>query len=104
MCGDFIYSRSSHDFRWCSCGNVSIDNGPHVVGFYGSNHLKMNFAIKSMVANTVMEIKIPHSRNSEHFLRQDYNNSIDKYGVIEDESFTDEDLIAAKAKIDLIKG
>lgn len=26
-CGDIIYSRARHDFRWCGCGEVAIDGG-----------------------------------------------------------------------------
>ena len=24
-CGDLIYSRARHDFRYCSCGEIAID-------------------------------------------------------------------------------
>jgi len=27
ICGDFVWSRHTHDMRWCSCGNVAIDGG-----------------------------------------------------------------------------
>lgn len=26
-CGDIIESKSTHDFKICSCGNVSVDGG-----------------------------------------------------------------------------
>jgi len=26
-CGDEIYSRARHDFRWCSCHSVAVDGG-----------------------------------------------------------------------------
>lgn len=28
-CKDFIRSRNRHDYRSCSCGNVSVDGGSH---------------------------------------------------------------------------
>jgi hypothetical protein len=28
LCGDTIESTHTHDFRTCSCGNVSVDGGP----------------------------------------------------------------------------
>ena len=29
LCGDVIESRSRHDLRWCRCGEVFVDGGPH---------------------------------------------------------------------------
>lgn len=26
-CGDKVWSRHAHDFRWCKCGKVAIDGG-----------------------------------------------------------------------------
>lgn len=26
-CGDIIESTHTHDFKWCSCGNVAVDGG-----------------------------------------------------------------------------
>ena len=27
VCGDIIESKSRHDFKWCSCGNIAVDGG-----------------------------------------------------------------------------
>lgn len=27
LCGDIIESRTTHEFRWCSCGAVAVDGG-----------------------------------------------------------------------------
>ena len=27
FCGDIIESKSTHDFKWCSCGRVFVDGG-----------------------------------------------------------------------------
>ena len=26
-CGDTLFSRARHDFRYCSCGEVAVDGG-----------------------------------------------------------------------------
>lgn len=26
-CGDVIESKTTHDFKWCSCGSVAVDGG-----------------------------------------------------------------------------
>jgi hypothetical protein len=27
LCNDEIESKFTHDFKWCSCGNVAVDGG-----------------------------------------------------------------------------
>ena len=27
ICGDVIESTYTHDFKWCSCGNLAVDGG-----------------------------------------------------------------------------
>lgn len=29
LCGEYVRSRNKHDYRSCSCGNLSVDGGSH---------------------------------------------------------------------------
>ena len=37
ICDEIIYSRHTHDFRWCSCGNCAVDGGPSYLRRVGEN-------------------------------------------------------------------
>ena len=38
VCKDIIYSRSQHDFHWCTCGNTAIDGGNEYVRISAKSH------------------------------------------------------------------
>jgi len=42
-CGVAVYSRARHDFRYCKCGNVAVDGGPHFLGSSDSNYMQVSY-------------------------------------------------------------
>lgn len=71
-CGDTIYSRSRHDFRWCSCGSCAIDGGQ-------KDYIKvtgMDFSYTTLDLENV----------SLSDLYNDWSKSINKYGLIQNKS------------------
>lgn len=69
-CGDTIYSRARHDFRWCSCKSCAIDGGQNdyikTTGNPGTYEL-IDIEVKGITLQTMF---------------QDWNKSIDKLGLI----------------------
>ena len=73
-CGDIIYSRAQHDFRWCSCCGCAIDGGFDYVKIIGTPS-----------TYEVMTIDILESKDDEEvkkILFDDWNRGKDKYGII----------------------
>jgi len=67
-CKDIIFSRTTHDFRWCSCGKVAIDGGfdyTRIIGNYGDF--------------TNLEIEIKQTKSE---LICDYITGTDNFGLI----------------------
>lgn len=87
MCGDIIYSRARHDFRYCTCGNIYIDGG--------FDYCKIGFIYKDKHESKKINIDI----NNKGELFNDWNKHQDKYGLIKDPKYTKENLIVAKAKV-----
>ncbi len=40
-CGDEIWSRSRHDFRWCSCEKTFVDGGREYLRYGGSAKIEV---------------------------------------------------------------
>ena len=73
-CGDIIYSRSQHDFHWCSCESCAIDGGFDYYRIVG-NVEDWEFA----------EIKILEDKSDNEvkkILYNDWNLNKNKYGTI----------------------
>ena len=68
-CGDTIYSRALHDFRWCSCKGCAIDGGLDYIRVVGENY-------KMEDLNLILTRKQ---------LYEDWNSTADKLGVIKNE-------------------
>lgn len=71
LCKDVIYSRATHDFRWCSCSSTFVDGGLDYIrtgSYAGSSKVK-----KILVAA------------SEDELFNDWNLKINKFGLIKHE-------------------
>lgn len=64
-CGDTVYSRTRHDFRRCSCGDVAIDGGFEYTRFIGDG------------VPGVLEI--PYTKKE---LYDDWNKRCEGYGLI----------------------
>jgi hypothetical protein len=72
MCKDIIFSRTRHDYRSCSCGEVSIDGGHHYV--------KICFKTK-------MPVIIDKFINvTEQELYDDWNYRKNKFGLIKEKA------------------
>lgn len=67
-CGDIIYSRATHDFRSCGCGAVSVDGGFDYMKVCGDRG-NFEFVRKNL-------------KVTKEELYKDWNNRIDKYGLI----------------------
>lgn len=67
-CKDKIYSRTTHDMRFCSCGEIAIDGG--------FDYTKVSF--KKAIPESV-KLEIDASKDE---LYQDWNKNINKFGLI----------------------
>ena len=67
-CGDTIYSRARHDFRWCSCKAIAIDGGTH--------YTKITFKTKPPKP---LELTIQATQQD---LLKDWDYGTNKYGLI----------------------
>jgi hypothetical protein len=72
-CGDIIYSRARHDFRWCSCQSVAVDGGFEYTKICGNSE-------------DIETFEHPFSIDaSEVELYNDWNGYSNKYGKIKKE-------------------
>jgi len=70
QCGDTIYRRARHDFRSCTCGEVSIDGG--------FDYLKICYNPKlPCPPSTQIDIEV-----TKEDLYKDWRTSADKFGLI----------------------
>jgi hypothetical protein len=69
-CGDQLYSRHVHDFRWCSCNSVAVDGG--------RDYFKITF--HEPTDYEIVEVDILGVNQVE--LERDYSTGEDKYGKI----------------------
>lgn len=67
-CGDVIYSRATHDFHWCSCGNCAVDGGFDYLRVLGE---------PDTIEYTDIEVDATRKE-----LRDDWNYRKDKFGLI----------------------
>jgi hypothetical protein len=67
-CGDIIYSRATHDMRWCSCASIAIDGGRDYTKLTG--HPENYKTGKVEILATAFE------------LAQDWNMGTDRYGKV----------------------
>lgn len=70
-CKDIIFSRARHDFRTCSCGDVYIDGGFDYCR-YGSIPI-----ILAKIRHLQLTVNATKAK-----LYKDWNERIDKYGLI----------------------
>ena len=68
-CGQFIFSRTRHDFRWCGCGEVAIDGG--------FDYMKVSY--KGVPPEGATQV-IPQTKQE---LYDDWNTHADKYGRLD---------------------
>ena len=73
-CGDIIYSRSRHDFHWCSCKSCAIDGG--------FDYLKIVGQPNDWQSIDVTVLPLESEDNIKKILFDDWNKGTDKYGVI----------------------
>ena len=69
ICQDVVFSRATHDYRTCSCGNVSIDGG--------FNYTRISFKNEDYYELTKVNI-----RASKKELHNDWNKRKNHYGVL----------------------
>jgi len=67
-CGDVVYSRTRHDMRGCTCGDVAIDGG--------FDYKKVSYRKLSPES---IQIDIDVTKDE---LYHDWNKRVDKFGLI----------------------
>ena len=72
-CKDVLYSRATHDFRTCGCGDTSVDGG--------FDYTRLVFKKEKPEA---VELDVNVTKDQ---LYDDYNNTINKYGIIKSETY-----------------
>ena len=72
-CKDVLYSRAQHDFRTCGCGDTSVDGGPGV---------ERTIYKKEIPENVELDVNVTKDQ-----LYDDWNNRINKYGIVKDETY-----------------
>lgn len=82
-CGDTIYSRSIHDFHWCSCNSVAIDGG--------FDYTKIVFKSADCYESTKLNIlENETEKSAKKILYDDWNNRENKYGIIHKNEYKEE--------------
>ena len=71
LCGDIIYSRARHDFRWCSCETIAIDGG--------LDYTKVSYDSEKVPSPQTHAIELPITREELYF---DWNHAKDKFGLV----------------------
>ena len=71
-CGDTIYSRARHDFRYCTCQACAIDGGFDYIKICTNTNIDPN-----TVRGKTLKL-----RTTKKALYKDWNESLDKYGLI----------------------
>ena len=76
LCGDKIFSRANHDYRYCSCENIFVDGGNYfpddeIFSFYRYGGKGNTFK------HGTVELEV-----TEKELYDDWNKSTDAYGII----------------------
>ena len=73
-CGDTVYSRARHDFRYCSCGSVFADGGLEYQRYgFGKSY------VDELPTFTAVEIDVDVTPKE---LYDDWNHRHDCYGLI----------------------
>lgn len=72
ICEDTVYSRATHDFRNCSCGSIAVDGGFDYMKICWDDN-----KIKKRPVSIEVEVDV-----SKKELYNDWNNFINKYGII----------------------
>lgn len=73
-CGDIIYSRSRHDFHWCSCESCAVDGGFDYLKIVGNKENWEYTQINVLENKTDDEVK--------KILFEDWNKGKNKYGIL----------------------
>jgi hypothetical protein len=76
QCGDVIYSRTTHDYRCCTCNSCAIDGGFEYTRIIGE---------PEKIEHTTVNVDIPGCETDKEIkkkLYDDWNQRIDMYGLI----------------------
>ena len=68
-CCDILFSRATHDYRTCSCGESSIDGGFEYTKVSYKSTQPIIFSLSFKIGN-------------QESLFNDWNNNVNKYGLI----------------------
>jgi len=66
-CGDVIFSRATHDFRYCTCKDTAIDGG--------RSYVHLNYKTRP----PTLELEIEQTADE---LFDDYRTGADRFGLI----------------------
>jgi hypothetical protein len=101
MCGDIVYSRIIHEMRWCTCGNLAVDGGPHPVNEKNPSYSRIMFSTK-LYKSVKINIKGLVKKNYHAVLQNDCYTHKDEYGLVHDPKYTEEMVEIAKVKLALL--
>lgn len=68
-CGDIVYSRATHDMRYCGCGKVAIDGG--------LEYVKVSAPDSESVTSVLVDVDAKPAQ-----LYEDWNLDKDKFGLM----------------------
>lgn len=94
ICKDFIYSRAQHDFRRCTCGQVSIDGGHKVLESFMFERTGFNNDAEELgIQKAYIDLNV-----STKELYDDYNNflKLSEYGKISIDNILYKNIIIEK--------
>lgn len=81
-CGDTVFSRTTHDFRYCGCKLVAIDGGGDYTRIIGEQK-----------DYETLQIDL---KQTEKELYDDWNTPTDKYGIIKMDKQTEKQPLEEK--------
>lgn len=75
-CGNVIYSRTTHDFRWCDCNKCAIDGG--------FEYIKITGNPGDWERADVFVLEDRNEIEAKKILYDDWNNRTDYFGKIKE--------------------
>jgi hypothetical protein len=72
-CGDTIFSRATHDYHSCTCGDCFIDGG--------FDYIRVGYKEEGCYVSKVIDLKVTKKE-----LYDDWNKNKDKFGTIKEKA------------------
>lgn len=85
FCGDIIFSRTHHDFHYCSCKRIFVDGGGSIInestlsGYSRYGYVELTDLEKIKIE---LDKAFPHIKQAKFVLFNDWNSHINNYGIV----------------------